>query len=195
MGLLPCASLPQFRQIVHRLLKLFLLYPADVCPHPCAVGPSCATQTGFSRLPACVQCLTQMWCLSLTSIRHVSFPSWVAAFSSARDFCLRSGSFWPRKLSAAPIGFSFQCKTLFEAHVEHLILWLEVVDEEEAVGLPSRLLVDPVQLVLRQQGAQLFDDGVQLVLVAQPPAVSFWELTQVLICRCRPLMKSVSRAP
>ena len=83
-----------------------------------------------------------------------------------------ANSFWPRKLSAAPIGFSFQCKTLFEAHVEHLILWLEVVDEEEAVGLPSRLLVDPVQLVLRQQGAQLFDDGVQLVLVAQPPAAA-----------------------
>ena len=81
-----------------------------------------------------------------------------------------ANSFWPRKLSAAPIGFSFQCKTLFEAQVEHLILWLEVVDEEEAVGLPSRLLVDPVQLVLQQQGAQLFDDGVQLVLVAQPPA-------------------------
>ena len=34
----------------------------------------------------------------------------------------------------------------------------------------SRLLVDPVQLVLRQHGAQLFDDGVQLMLVAQPPA-------------------------
>ena len=67
-----------------------------------------------------------------------------------------ANSFWPRKLSAAPIGFSFQCKTLFEAQVEHLILWLEVVDEEEAVGLPSRL-VDPVQLVLRQQGAQLID--------------------------------------
>ena len=47
--------------------------------------------------------------------------------------------------------FSFQCKTLFEAQVEHLIVWLEIVDEEEAVGLPSRLLVDPVQLVLRQQ--------------------------------------------
>ena len=81
-----------------------------------------------------------------------------------------ANSFWPRKLSAAPIGFSFQRETLFEAHVEHLILWLEVVDEEEAVGFPSRLLVDPVQLVLWQQGAQLFDDGVQLVLVAQPPA-------------------------
>ena len=49
-----------------------------------------------------------------------------------------ANSFWPRKLSAAPISFSFQCKTLFEAQVEHLILWLEVVDEEEAVGLPSR---------------------------------------------------------
>ena len=97
------------------------------------------------------------------------------------DWTAATNSFWPRKLSAAPIGFSFQCKTLFEAQVEHLILWLEVVDEEEAVGLPSRLLVDPVQLVLQQQGAQLFDDGVQL--------------TQVLICRCRPLMKSVSRAP
>ena len=67
-----------------------------------------------------------------------------------------ANSFWPRKLGAAPIGFSFQCKTLFEAQVE-----LEVVNEEEAVGLPSRLLVDPVQLVLQQQGAQLFDDGVQ----------------------------------
>ena len=81
-----------------------------------------------------------------------------------------ANSFWPRKLSAAPIGFFFQCETLFEAQVEHLILWLEVVDEEEAVGLSGRLLVDPVQLVLRQQGAELFDDGLQLVLVAQPPA-------------------------
>ena len=33
-----------------------------------------------------------------------------------------ANSFWPRKLSAAPIGFSFQCKTLFKARVEHLIL-------------------------------------------------------------------------
>ena len=81
-----------------------------------------------------------------------------------------ANSFWPRKLSAAPIGFFFQCETLFEAQVEHLILWLEVVDEEEAVGLSGRVLVDPVQLVLRQQGAELFDDGLQLVLVAQPPA-------------------------
>ena len=50
-----------------------------------------------------------------------------------------------------------------------------------------------MQLVLQQQGAQLFDDGVQLVLALM--SLSFWELTQVLICRCQPLMKSVSRAP
>ena len=93
--------------------------------------------------------------------------------------------------------------------MEHLILWLEVVDEEEAVGLPSRLLVDPVQLVLRQQGAQLFDDGVQLVLVAQPPAAEKLlidphccaDKPQLLgahpgaYLQVRPLMKSVSRAP
>ena len=54
-----------------------------------------------------------------------------------------ANSFWPRKLSAAPIGFSFQCKTLFEAHVEHLILWLEVVDGEEAVGLPRSCAACP----------------------------------------------------
>ena len=49
-----------------------------------------------------------------------------------------------------------------------MILRLSVIDEEEAIGVPGRLLVDPVQLVLRP--AELFDDGVQLVLVAQPPA-------------------------
>ena len=69
-----------------------------------------------------------------------------------------ANSFWPRKLPSA---------SLSSAKREHLILWLEEVDEEEAVGLPSRLLVDPAQLVLRRQGAQLFDDGVQLALVAQ----------------------------
>ena len=81
-----------------------------------------------------------------------------------------ANSFWPRKLSAAPIGVFFKRETLFEALVEHLVPRLQVVDEEEAVGFPGRLLVDPEQLVLRQQGAQLFDDGVQLVMVAQPPA-------------------------
>ena len=63
-----------------------------------------------------------------------------------------ANSFWPRKLSAAPIGFFFQSETLFEAQVEHLILWLEVVDEEEAVGFSGRLLVDPVQLVFSAAG-------------------------------------------
>ena len=33
-----------------------------------------------------------------------------------------ANSFWPRKLSAAPIGFSFQCETLFKAYVEHFLL-------------------------------------------------------------------------
>ena len=78
-----------------------------------------------------------------------------------------ANSFWPRKLSAAPIGVFFKCKTLFKALVEHLIPRLQVVDEEETVGFPGRLLIQPVQLLLRQQGAELLNDGVQL-LVAQP---------------------------
>ena len=49
--------------------------------------------------------------------------------------------------------------------VEHFVLRLQVVHEEEAVRFLGRLLIQPVQLLLRQQG-----DGVQLVLVAQPPA-------------------------
>ena len=68
-------------------------------------------------------------------------------------------------MSAAPIGFSFQCETLFKALVEHFRL--QVVDEKEAVRFPRRLLVQLVQLLLRQQGAELLH---QLVLVAQPPA-------------------------
>ena len=64
-------------------------------------------------------------------------------------------SFWPRKLSAAPIGVFFK---------------LQVVHEQEAARFLGRLLIQPAQLLLRQQGAQLLDDGVQLVLVAQPPA-------------------------
>ena len=80
-----------------------------------------------------------------------------------------ANSFWPRKLSAAPIGFSFQCETLFKALVEHFIPRLQVVDEKETVGFPRRL-IQPVELLLWQQGAELLNDGVQLVLVAQPPA-------------------------
>ena len=52
-----------------------------------------------------------------------------------------ANSFWPRKLSAAPIGFSFQCETLFKALVEHFIPRLQVVDKKEAVRFPRRLLV------------------------------------------------------
>ena len=77
-----------------------------------------------------------------------------------------ANSFWPRKLSAAPISVFLQCETLFEAFVEHFVLRLQVIHEEEAVGIPGRLLVQPAQLVLRQQGAQLLDDSVQLMLVA-----------------------------
>ena len=81
-----------------------------------------------------------------------------------------ANSFWPRKLSAAPIGVFFKCKTLFKALVEHFIPRLQVVDKEETVGFPRCLLIQPVQLLLWQQGAQLLNNGVQLVLVAQPPA-------------------------
>ena len=81
-----------------------------------------------------------------------------------------ANSFWPRKLSAAPIGVFFKCKTLFKALVEHFIPRLQVVDKEETVGFPRRLFVQPVQLLLWQQGAELLHHDVQLVLVAQPPA-------------------------
>ena len=68
-----------------------------------------------------------------------------------------ANSFWPRKL-------------LFKALVEHFIPRLQVVDEKEAVRFPRRLLIQLVELLLRQQGAELLHHGVQLVLVAQPPA-------------------------
>ena len=77
-----------------------------------------------------------------------------------------ANSFWPRKLSAAPIGFSFQCETLFKALVEHFTPRLQVVDEKETVGFPRRLFIQLVELLLRQQGAQLLHHSVQLVLVA-----------------------------
>ena len=105
-----------------------------------------------------------------------------------------ANSFWPRKLSAAPIGVFFKCKTLFKALVEHFIPRLQVVDKEETVGFPRC----PVQLLLWQQGAQLLNNGVQNCMFTRTAALmsrSFCELTQVLICTCRPLMKRVSRAP
>ena len=72
-----------------------------------------------------------------------------------------ANSFWPRKLSAAPIGVFLKRETLFEALVEHFVLRLQVVHKEETVRFSGRLLVQPVQLLLRQQCAQLLDDGIQ----------------------------------
>ena len=107
-----------------------------------------------------------------------------------------ANSFCPRKLSAAPIGFFLQSETLFEAQVEHLILWLEVVHEEEAVGVPSRLLVDPVKLVLRQQGAQLFDDGLQLVDPSCDVRRDFDMAASVALgCWCCATTRTPSRLP
>ena len=63
--------------------------------------------------------------------------------------------------------FFFKCEALFEALVE-----------------------DCVPRLRRRGNAQRLNDGVQLVLALM--SLSF---TQVLICMCRPRMKSVSRAP
>ena len=51
-----------------------------------------------------------------------------------------ANSFWPRKLSAAPISVFFKCEALFEALVEHFIPRLQVVHEKETIGFPGRLL-------------------------------------------------------
>ena len=81
-----------------------------------------------------------------------------------------ANSFWPRKLSAAPIGVFRKRETRFEALLEHFVLRLQAAHKEETVRFSGRLLAQPVQLLFRQQCAQLLDDGIQLVLVAQPPA-------------------------
>ena len=57
-----------------------------------------------------------------------------------------ANSFWPRKLSAAPIGVFFKRKTLFKALVEHFIPRLQVVDKEETVGFPRCLLITAAPL-------------------------------------------------
>ena len=72
-----------------------------------------------------------------------------------------ANSFWPRKLSATPIRV-FNYEALFEALEEHFIPRLQIVHEEEAVGFPRRLLVQLVELLLRQQGAELLHHGVRL---------------------------------
>ena len=72
-----------------------------------------------------------------------------------------ANSFWPRKLSAAPIGVLFKCKSACRTF------------HSSTSGSRRRgscKVVQPVQLLLWQQGAQLLNDDVQLVLVAQPPA-------------------------
>ena len=56
---------------------------------------------------------------------------------------------------------SHRRKTLFKALVEHFIPRL-VADEEET-KVSACLLVQPAQLLLWQQGAQLLNNGVQLV--------------------------------
>ena len=70
----------------------------------------------------------------------------------------------PRRLRVA-----VHHETFLPALVEHVGLVLEVVDEPEAVGLPGGLLVHREELLLRQQGAQLLEDSLQLQLVPEPP--------------------------
>ena len=107
-----------------------------------------------------------------------------------------ANSFWPRKLSAAPIGVFFKCKTLFKALVEHFIPRLQVVDKEETVGFPRCLLIQPVQLLLWQQASITASSSCwlrslqqqrncMLTRTAALMSLSFCELTQVLICVCR----------
>ena len=63
----------------------------------------------------------------------------------------------------------FDHEAFLPALVEHFGPGLQVVDEEEAVGLPRRFLVDGLQLLLGQQGRQFFQHGFQLQLVAEAP--------------------------
>ena len=63
----------------------------------------------------------------------------------------------------------FRHEAFLPALVEHFGPGLQVVDEEEAVGLPRRFLVDGLQLLLGQQGRQFFQNGFQLQLVAEAP--------------------------
>ena len=99
-------------------------------------------------------------------------------------------------------------KHALEPDVEHGVPVVEQVDVEEAVGLPEGLLVDGLEVALRQQRRELFQQAVLLQLVPQAPdheelaftltalltRRSFWVLTQVEIRKCRPRTKSVSRA-
>ena len=63
----------------------------------------------------------------------------------------------------------FDHKAFLPALVEHFGPGLQIVDEEEAVRLPGRFLVDGLQFLLGQQGRQFFQHGLQLELIAQAP--------------------------
>ena len=74
--------------------------------------------------------------------------------------CCHLHSFWPRKLSAAPIGVFFL--TLFEALVEHFVLRLQVfqvVHEQEAVGVPGRLFLKALPGPKREARARAWLSG------------------------------------
>ena len=108
--------------------------------------------------------------------------------------------------STVPI-FCLYLKHAFEPDVEHGVPVVQQVDVEEAVGLPDGLLVDGLEVALRQQRRELFQQAVLLQLVPQAPdheelgvltalliRHSFWVLTQVEIWKCRPRTNRVSRA-
>ena len=92
-------------------------------------------------------------------------------------------------LSRFPI---FDHKPFFAALVEHFSAGLQVVDEQEAVGLPRGFLVDGLQLLLGQQGRQFSSSSwlrrrqthmnCMFTRTAALMSRSFWELTQVEIC-------------
>ena len=60
-------------------------------------------------------------------------------------------------------------KHALEPDVEHGVPVVEQVDVQEAVGLPDGLLVDGLQVALRQQRRELFQQAVLLQLVPQAP--------------------------
>ena len=63
----------------------------------------------------------------------------------------------------------FDHEAFLPALVEHFGPGLQVVDEQEAVRLPGRFLVDGLQFLLGQQGRELLENGFQLELVAEAP--------------------------
>ena len=103
----------------------------------------------------------------------------------------------------------FQSQSVPPALVEHFGSGLQVVDEEEAVRLPGRFLVDGLQFLPGQQGRELLENGLQLELVAEAPDAHELHVhtnrradEPQLLARdpggdlhVAPRMKSVSRAP